>query len=311
MAAPIAYGADWSDNQIYGPALVAPVNDKPDGSGTWYRLSFTLRYADFPGQGHAVLTRAEYESHLAAGLRSMLIYQRTTRDPDGGEARGREYGRAAVAYARHIGYRAGEPIFATADAPIGSYNLDVAEAFFRGFAAEVRAGGYRAGGYGFRDVIYRLQDRAVVDVLWLCGAESGWRPGIALYQFNNGRIYPPGVADADLNKQFEKIPGGDDVNLTDPIEDPNWSGDPAIPRFFEVQDWLRYANIKAGKAADAAKQAAADAAVIRADVAELKASGVPVALVLSPEDKAEIIAGVLDGMDARNRDGDPSTGTPS
>jgi hypothetical protein len=207
MAEPIAYGADWSARQIYGPALTEPVNDRRDGTGRWYRLSFTLRYADFPGQGHAVLTKEEYESHLAAGLRSMLIYQRTTRDPDGGEARGREFGHAAVAYAKKIGYRLGEPIFGCADAPIGSYNLDVAEAFFRGFAAVVRAAGYLAGGYGFRDVIYRLQDRGVVDVLWLCGAESGWRPGIAIYQWNNGRVWPSGV-EADLVKQFEQIPGG-------------------------------------------------------------------------------------------------------
>jgi hypothetical protein len=206
MAEPIAYGADWSARQIHGPALTAPVNDRRDGTGRWYRLSFTLRYADFPGQGHAVLTKEEYESHLAAGLRSMLIYQRTTRDPDGGEARGREFGHAAVAYAKKIGYGLGEPIFGCADAPIGSYNLDVAEAFFRGFAAVVRAAGYLAGGYGFRDVIYRLQDRGVVDVLWLCGAESGWRPGIAIYQWNNGRVWPAGV-EADLVKQFEPIPG--------------------------------------------------------------------------------------------------------
>lgn len=206
MAEPIAYGADWSDRQIYGSTLLAPVNDRRDGKGNWYRLSFVLRYADFPGQGHAVLTKAEYESHLAAGIRSLLIYQRTTRDPDGGEPRGREFGRAAVAYATKIGYRKGEPIFGCADAPIGSYNLDVAQAFFKGFAAEVRAAGFLAGGYGFADVIYRLQDRGVVDVLWLCGDEKWWRPGIAIYQWNNGRIYPAGV-EADLVKQFEQIPG--------------------------------------------------------------------------------------------------------
>lgn len=216
MAAPIAYGADWSARQIHGEALSRFRYTDP--AFQQWPLSFVLRYADFDGQRHAVLTKDEYESHLAAGIRSLLIYQRTTRDPDGGETRGRDFARAAVAYARTIGYRLGEPIFATADAPIGAYNLDVAEAFFRGFAAVVREAGYLAGGYGFRDVIYRLQDRGVVDVLWLCGAESGWRSGIAIYQWNNGRIYPSGV-EADLVKQFEPIPGGDDMAgaLDEPI----------------------------------------------------------------------------------------------
>lgn len=218
MATPIAYGADWSARPIYGDTLSRYRYTTPDG--TQHRLSLVLRYADFPGQRLSYLTATEYESHLAAGIRSLLIYQRTTRDPDGGEPRGREFGRAAVAYARKIGYRAGEPIFATADAPIGAYNLDVAEAFFRGFAAEVRAAGFMAGGYGFRDVIYRLQDRGVVDVLWLCGAESGWRPGIAIYQWNNGRIWPDGV-ECDLVKQFEPI-GDDDMPSAQEVAQAVW-----------------------------------------------------------------------------------------
>jgi hypothetical protein len=213
MATPIAYGADWSARQIHGDAL-SRFRYTDSGFQQW-RLSFVLRYADFPGQQHAVLTKAEYESHLAAGIRSLLIYQRGTHDPMGGAARGREFGHAAVAYARSIGYRTGEPIYACGDAPIGSYNLDVAEQFFAAFAEVVRAAGYLAGGYGFKDVIYRLQDRNVVDELWLCGAESGWRPGIAIYQWNNGRIYPgePPV-EADLVKQFEPI-GGDTMSAAD------------------------------------------------------------------------------------------------
>lgn len=219
MPDPIAYGADWSARPIYGEALSEFRYVTFDGAR--HPLSIVLRYADFPGQQHAVLSAEEYESHRRVGIASYLIYQRTTRDPDGGEPRGRDYGRAAVAYARRIGYQAGDPIFATADAPIGSYNLDVAEAFFRGFAAEVRAAGYAAGGYGFRDVIHRLQDRDVVDVLWLCGAESGWRPGIALYQWNNGRIFPDGV-EADLVKQFEPI--GDDMSWNEILETTNVDG---------------------------------------------------------------------------------------
>lgn len=210
MAQPIAYGADWSAQSITGEILKA--FHYTDKSGNVHSLSLVLRYANFPGQRLSYLTKWEYESHLAAGIRSLLIYQRYERDPDGGEVRGREFGRAAVAYAREIGYRPGEPIFATADRPAGEFNLDTAEAFFRGFAAEVRAAGFLAGGYGFWDVIYRLQDRKVVDVLWLCGDERGWRSGIHLYQWNNGRIYPGGV-ESDLVKQFEPF-GGEDVPMS-------------------------------------------------------------------------------------------------
>lgn len=210
MAEPIAYGADWSARPISGDILAA--FRYTDRSGNAHPLSLVLRYANFPGQRLSYITRDEYESHLKAGIRSLLIYQRYERDPDGGEPRGREFGRAAVAYAREIGYRPGEPIFATADRPAGEFNLDVVEKFFAGFAVEVRAAGFLAGGYGFWDVIYRLQNENVVDVLWLCGDERNWREGIHLYQWNNGRIYPGGV-ESDLVKQFEKF-GEDDVPMS-------------------------------------------------------------------------------------------------
>lgn len=210
MTQPIAYGADWSARPIDGEILKA--FRYTDKSGKVHPLSLVLRYANFWGQRLSYLTRAEYESHLRAGIRSLLIYQRYERDPDGGEVRGREFGRAAVTYAREIGYQVGEPIFATADRPAGEFNLSTAEAFFRGFAMEVRAAGFLAGGYGFWDVIYRLQNENVVDVLWLCGDERGWRPGIHLYQWNNDRIYPGGV-ESDLVKQFEQF-GGEDVPMT-------------------------------------------------------------------------------------------------
>lgn len=210
MAQPIAYGADWSARPIDGEILRA--FRYTDKNGNVHPLTLVLRYANFWGQRLSYLTRAEYESHLRAGIRSLLIYQRYERDPDGGEVRGREFGRAAVTYAREIGYAAGEPIFATADRPAGEFDLDVAEAFFRGFAAEVRAAGFLAGGYGFWDVIYRLQDRSVVDVLWLCGDERNWREGIHLYQWNNGRIYPGGV-ESDLVKQYETF-GGNDMPMS-------------------------------------------------------------------------------------------------
>jgi len=201
----LAHGADWSAAQLSGAVVSQPVNDRPDGTGRWYNLSFTLRYADFVGQSHAPLTKSEHASHRAAGLRSWLIFQKTTRDPDGGRARGEAFGREALAYAKKIEYK-GEFIAFTADAPAGSYDLPTAVEFFKGAQAVVNAAGLQCCVYGFWDVIYACMDAHVGDLYWLCGAMSRWRPGIHLYQYNNGRVYPAQV-EADLCMQFMEIGG--------------------------------------------------------------------------------------------------------
>lgn len=196
----LAFGADWSATQLSGPVVRDSLNTTPWGQ---VQLEFTLRYADFQGQGHAPLTEQEHASQRAAGIRSWLIFQKTTRDPDGGRARGEAYGHEALAYARSIKYE-GELIVFTADSPIGSFNIDVAMEFFRGAQAVVNAAGFKCCVYGFRDIIWAAQDRGVGDVYWMCGALSNWRQGIHLYQWNNGRIYPGGV-ESDLCIQFESI----------------------------------------------------------------------------------------------------------
>lgn len=222
----MALGADWSARPIAGSTIAAfrasyeyTVTDNA-GSRTYVdvqNLSFVLRYANFTGQGLSYLTAEEYAAHKAAGIHCFLIFQKTTRDPDGGYAKGQQFGVEAVAYAEKIGYDNGDVIFFTADAPIGSYNLTTAGEFFRGATEVVRASGFLGGVYGFKDVIWWCQDRSIGDVYWMCGSESGMRPGIHLYQWNNGRIYPGGV-DSDLVKQFELIPtkdGDDDVSADD------------------------------------------------------------------------------------------------
>lgn len=311
MATPIAYGADWSARQIYGDVL-----DKfryTDLAGVEHRLSLVLRYADFPGQGHAVLTAEEYRSHLEVGIRSLLIYQRTTRDPDGGTKRGREFGEAAVAYARKIGYREGEPIFFTADAPIGSYNIDTAMAFFAAAVDVVRRAGFKGGIYGFQDIIWAAQDRGIGDVYWLCGAESGWRPGIQLYQWNNGRIYPgnPRV-EADLVKQFEPIEGDDDMGLSQDVQTALLEGAAAVREGKEgvrpsgelynltLENNLRLQRVEAQNAEILGRPAAdVDEAALAAELLRL---GLGREVNKLPQDQLELLAKVTnDEADRRAR----------
>jgi len=207
----LATGADWAARQIYGWEL----NGQKYGHNLtdWFQtdlgpcpVQFTLRYADFVGQTHEPLTADEYHSQTQVDIRSYLIFQKRTDDPAGGRPRGEAFGREAVAYARQIGYT-GSFIAFTADAPVGSYNIDVAMEFFKGAQAIVNAAGFKCCVYGFWDIVYAAQDRGIGDLYWLCGALSRWRSGIHLYQWNNGRIYPgrPAV-DADLCIQFESLP---------------------------------------------------------------------------------------------------------
>jgi len=198
----LSTGADWSEKQLAGTTLRAETHATPFGRVS---IDFTLRYADFEGQQHAPLTKEEHASQRAVGIRSWMIFQKTTRDPDGGRARGEAFGREALAYAEKIDYK-GELIAFTADAPAGSYDIPTAMEFFRGAQSVVNAAGFLCCVYGFWDVIYAAMDRGVGDVYWLCGDIRRWRPGIHLYQFNNGRIYPDfGQVEADLCIQFEKI----------------------------------------------------------------------------------------------------------
>ncbi|GLY55178.1 glycoside hydrolase domain-containing protein [Lentzea sp. NBRC 102530] len=226
----LAYGADWSARPIYGDRLTQSVNR---ANGARFPVEFVLRYANFKGQGLSYLDRSEYQSHLAAGKRSYLIFQKYTNDPAGGAAAGRAYGAEAVAYARYLGYQAGDPIFFTADGWAASkgYSVETGLAFFAEATRVVREAGFLGGVYGFADIVLSAHDRGIGDVYWLCGDRvnlkrpNGEAVGIHLYQWNNGRVHiesSPGVwVECDLVEQYEVI--GDDMPSAQEIAEAVWA----------------------------------------------------------------------------------------
>jgi hypothetical protein len=219
-----------------------------------------------------------------------------------------------------------------ADAWLSTHGIPVSTAmsFLDGARSILRPAGYLTGAYGFADFVYAAQDGAHADRFWLCGAESGVRPGIHMYQWNNGAVSVDGLT-CDLNKQyipmFEGAPGGggiggDDMPLTDedidkllskktisevlpsteePNDDPNQD-------YASLGHQLKYSKFFAEQAFRTVEKVLTAVQDIAERVARLEASGIPV--------KAEVdwTAGakaINDEDDRRDRDGDPKTGQVS
>ena len=87
-----------------------------------------IRYIDAPDRLRMKHTnKAEYDSHIAAGLKVFLVMQNTTTDADGGWAAGVANAKRALAGANYLGYNG--PIFFTNDTffDIGKWQIE----FFR------------------------------------------------------------------------------------------------------------------------------------------------------------------------------------
>ena len=299
----IATGLDYSARRLSGASIRAAGH------------RFVNRYLWFPGQGHAYLTADEYKDLAANGVEVHGIYEQNTSDPAGGWNAGVAMARQAVQSAQAAGLPAGRTIYMCADAWLSTHGIPVATAmsFLDGARSVLGPAGYVTGAYGFADFVYAAQDGGHADRFWLCGAESGVRNGIHMYQWNNGAVSVGGLQ-CDLNKQY--IPmfegaaggggGGDDMPLNADTDyeafktmlqrflafesrpggaAPTWENGPTI--------YERLAGIAEGLAE------------VKAEVAELKASGVPVEAKV---DWAEGAKAINDDADARNRDGDPKTG---
>lgn len=310
----IATGLDYSARRLSGASIRAA------------GYKFANRYLWFPGQRWPALTADEYRDLTANGIEVHAIYEQNTNDPAGGWNAGVAMARQAVQSAQAAGLPQGHTIYMCADAWLATHGISVSTAmsFLDGARSVLRPAGYMTGAYGFRDFVYAAQDGDHADRFWLCGAESGVRPGIHHYQWNNGRVYVDGL-ECDLNKQyipmFEGAPGGggggdEDMALEDGIyaaaKDINHPLGEALrqiltqykmPKEENGEDTSLHEEVK--WLSKNFKSLRDELTAARADIATLKADGIPVVAEVDYDKVAKV---VNDEDDRRDRDDDSNTG---
>jgi hypothetical protein len=289
----IALGLDYSAARISGASIRAA------------GFRFVNRYLWFMGQGHAYLNAEEYRDLTANGVEVHAVYEEDSGDPAGGWPAGIRMARQAVESAIKVGLPAGTTIYMCADAWLSRHGITVATAmsFLDGARSVLSAAGYLTGAYGFADFIYAAQDGGHADRFWLCGDKSGVRPGIHHYQRNyrtnpNGPDIVSGVA-VDVNEQYLPM-GADDMSaegekqilkvLGDAYENTP-DGERTIgTRVKDMDKRLGYVEKALGDAYDSATDITIGDRVknIEEKVDQLATSGVPVSMVVSAEDKADI-----------------------
>jgi hypothetical protein len=169
-----------------------------------------IRYIDSPGRLKAKHTNLdEYRSHLAAGLKVLLVMQTTTTASSGGFSVGQDHGHRALAGADHLGYKG--PIFFTNDRPAlpdpGAWR-----SYLDGVASVLGIG--RVGAYGFRNAM----DVAVghASYFWQAGRRSDVAGHTHIWQDNNTQVTVGGIT-CDRNLILKNISaiGGFLMSLSD------------------------------------------------------------------------------------------------
>lgn len=159
------------------------------------------------GHNQKHMTRAEYQDHQAAGFPDIFIFQNTTADSDSARAGGIANARLALSGLAYLGAPADSPVFLCNDRPTLPSPTSWQE-YLRGGRSVLG----RVGQYGFGNAIDA--GLGIADWSWQCGAESALRPGVHMYQWNNGRRSVAGQL-VDINRVFIPIVKDDDMNLTD------------------------------------------------------------------------------------------------
>src|SRR5574342_614370 len=187
-----------------------------------YGATFVSRYLCWLPSGK-VITKAEYDSYMAAGIAVCLNWEYRATDQQGGASAGARHGAASFRQAQALGAPAGAVIYASADWDVQPAELPTCRAYWTAFAAALQ-GVYRFGVYGGL--------RAVADALaqgyhgWQTYAWSLRRPpdgslkliwsDAHFRQVRNGVIV--GGADCDRDLRIRPDAGlieGDDMALRD------------------------------------------------------------------------------------------------
>lgn len=191
---------DYSAGHLTGAQLqAARFNGTP--------ITGAIRYVDDPRLAKTKhITPAEYASLVAAGIKVRLVFEVGTNDSSGGRAAGVAYAQRALAGANQLGY-SGVIYFCNDQTTLVS--VSAWQAYLDGAASVL--GIHRVGAYGFRNAIDAAQGHA--SAFWQSGAQSALRPGVNMWQFNNGNTTIAGIV-CDINYVYTDYqPGVEDMAL--------------------------------------------------------------------------------------------------
>lgn len=194
------YWLDYSAAKLSGPTI------KAAGYGG------VIRYIDSPDRlGAKHTNKAEYDSHIAAGLGVQLVMQTTTTASDGGTSAGVDHARRALAGANLLGYHG--RIYFTNDRPTlpSSQKWDD---YLTGACSVL--GPERVGAYGFANAMDVAVNATPVTGFWLAGSRSGVAPRSYLHfwQDNNTQVTVGGIT-CDRNLVLKDLMEVDDVSSAD------------------------------------------------------------------------------------------------
>lgn len=216
MPAPTAFGLDYSAREL-SPREI----DEYNRANPHQPISFLIRYIGYPTNKKCISRYpGALRAHEESGRKVLLVHQVAYQDFAGGYNAGVAHARLSVADAERSGWKWDRPIFAALDRYMAAHDpargifpisLQTCREYVAGFRSVL---GDLAGLYGFYDVLGPAVREQWVKWFWQCGAESALVPGVQIYQWNNGRVYPGGL-ECDLNKSYVDIDslGGDDMAL--------------------------------------------------------------------------------------------------
>lgn len=178
----------WIDYSFARPGLAEAVKDGAAGA-------FRYICPDLPNTHGKILTAAERDAILHAGLDLVLNFEWYATRCLEGHAAGLEDGKTALAMARALGYPAGAAIYFSVDTD--THNYAAIDAYFAAVWS-VLAGHYAVGAYGSYDVVAHLLAKGLAKFGWQTLAWSNGKrdPGAVVYQ--DGASWFHGSADEDL-----------------------------------------------------------------------------------------------------------------
>lgn len=261
-------------------------------------IRFAVRYLSYNTNGKNI-TRKEAEALWAAGIALVLVWETTATAPLGGAAAGRKHATDAIEQARRLGAPTDVVIYFAVDFDPTVAQLSTVNAYFDGVTSVIPF--KRVGVYGGLRTVTAARAQGWATYLWQTYAWSGgkWLPGVHAQQYRNG-VRVDG-ADCDRNRAMVDYIG--QFNGHGAVKD--W-GKPMAEKTQEqkINDILWTLTHCVGPDDVGNKPLHSWTAwtwdrldALAADVKAIR-QAVAVAPALRPEDRAAIVAEVLEGLRA-------------
>lgn len=173
-----------------------------------------LLYTGTPASGKD-FTAAQYADYKQHGLVTIMGYENTTTDINGGYPLGTQHAADFLADCRAKHVSLNEPALAAVDEHVSAANISKAMAYQNAFRSTLKAGGWTGpiGIYGFSEVLEAAHAGGLADFYMGAGSRASLPPYTNIWQDNTGTITIGGSAD-DRDVVLIPLPTEDNVALT-------------------------------------------------------------------------------------------------